>query len=330
MTMEANSKQEEILRVSHLKKYFPTPGGLLYAVDDVNFSIQQGETLGVVGESGCGKSTLGRTILRLHEPTAGQVYFQGEDILKLNKKQMKHKRKDMQIIFQDPYESLNPRMTVSQAIQAPLIIQGIYKASDRTGLEKKTLEMMDLVGLARRLVNSYPHELDGGRRQRIGIARALALSPKFIVCDEPVSALDVSIQAQILNLMQDLQDQLGLTYMFITHDLSVVKHLSNNIMVMYLGQMVERGTPKQLFDNPQHPYTKALLSAIPIPDPEKKMERIQLKGEITSPINVGVGCRFAKRCVFARPECSQTAPPLRETELGHIVACHLAEDVKEK
>ncbi len=325
MTMEANNKHEEILRVCHLKKYFPTPGGLLYAVDDINFSIAQGDTLGVVGESGCGKSTLGRAILRLHEPTAGEIYFQGEDILKLNKKQMKNKRKDMQIIFQDPYESLNPRMTVSQAIQAPLIIQGVYKASDHAGLEKKTLEMMDLVGLARRLVNSYPHELDGGRRQRIGIARALALNPKFIVCDEPVSALDVSIQAQILNLMQDLQDQLGLTYMFITHDLSVVKHLSTNIMVMYLGQMVELGTPKQLFANPQHPYTKALLSAIPIPDPEKKMERIQLKGEITSPINVGPGCRFAKRCVYARPECSQDSAPLREIDPGHFVACHLVE-----
>lgn len=305
----------------HLKKYFPTPNGLLYAVDDVNFSISKGETLGVVGESGCGKSTLGRCILRLIEPTDGEVIYQGENIVGCSKEKMKELRKELQIIFQDPYESLNPRMTVSQAIQAPLIIQKIYKASDRVGLEKKTHEMMDLVGLARRVANSYPHELDGGRRQRIGIARALALNPKFIVCDEPVSALDVSIQAQVLNLMQDLQQQLGLTYMFITHDLSVVKHLSSSIVVMYLGQMVEQGTPEQLFNDPRHPYTKALLSAIPIPDPEKKMERIQLNGELTSPINVGAGCRFAKRCLYAKPECSTQNPQLTEVEPGHFVSC---------
>ena len=314
-------KHEELLRIKHLKKYFPTPNGLLYAVDDVNFSISKGETLGVVGESGCGKSTLGRCILRLIEPTDGEVIYQGENIVGCSKEKMKELRKELQIIFQDPYESLNPRMTVSQAIQAPLIIQKIYKASDRVGLEKKTHEMMDLVGLARRVANSYPHELDGGRRQRIGIARALALNPKFIVCDEPVSALDVSIQAQVLNLMQDLQQQLGLTYMFITHDLSVVKHLSSSIVVMYLGQMVEQGTPEQLFNDPRHPYTKALLSAIPIPDPEKKMERIQLNGELTYPINVGAGCRFAKRCLYAKPECSTQNPQLTEVEPGHFVSC---------
>ena len=314
-------KHEELLRIKHLKKYFPTPNGLLYAVDDVNFSISKGETLGVVGESGCGKSTLGRCILRLIEPTDGEVIYQGENIVGCSKEKMKELRKELQIIFQDPYESLNRRMTVSQAIQAPLIIQKIYKASDRVGLEKKTHEMMDLVGLARRVANSYPHELDGGRRQRIGIARALALNPKFIVCDEPVSALDVSIQAQVLNLMQDLQQQLGLTYMFITHDLSVVKHLSSSIVVMYLGQMVEQGTPEQLFNDPRHPYTKALLSAIPIPDPEKKMERIQLNGELTSPINVGAGCRFAKRCLYAKPECSTQNPQLTEVEPGHFVSC---------
>ena len=314
-------KHEELLRIKHLKKYFPTPNGLLYAVDDVNFSISKGETLGVVGESGCGKSTLGRCILRLIEPTDGEVIYQGENIVGCSKEKMKELRKELQIIFQDPYESLNPRMTVSQAIQAPLIIQKIYKASDRVGLEKKTHYMMDLVGLARRVANSYPHELDGGRRQRIGIARALALNPKFIVCDEPVSALDVSIQAQVLNLMQDLQQQLGLTYMFITHDLSVVKHLSSSIVVMYLGQMVEQGTPEQLFNDPRHPYTKALLSAIPIPDPEKKMERIQLNGELTSPINVGAGCRFAKRCLYAKPECSTQNPQLTEVEPGHFVSC---------
>ena len=315
--------KEPLLQINHLKKYFPTPNGLLYAVDDVNFSIMEGETLGVVGESGCGKSTLGRAILRLHEPTSGEVYFRGENILNYNKKKMKELRKEMQIIFQDPYESLNPRMTVSQAIQAPLIIQGIYKASDHAALEKKTLEMMDLVGLARRVVNSYPHELDGGRRQRIGIARALALNPKFIVCDEPVSALDVSSQAQVLNLMQDLQEHRGLPYMGITHDLSVVRHLSTSIVVMYLGQMVEKGSPGQIFENPLHPYTKALLSAIPVPDPEKKMERIQLKGELTSPINVEPGCRFAKRCVYARPECRQKELELKEMEPGHFVSCML-------
>ena len=237
---------------------------------------------------------------------------------------MKELRSKMQIIFQDPYASLNPRMTVSQAIAAPLIIQGIYKPSEKEKIRKRVAEMMDVVGLAPRLVNSYPHELDGGRRQRIGIARALSVNPKFIVCDEPVSALDVSIQAQVLNLMQDLQAQMGLTYLFITHNLSVVKHLSNQILVMYLGQLVEKATPKQLFKNPVHPYTQALLSAIPIPDPDVKMERVALKGELTSPINVKPGCRFAKRCVYARPECSQCSPQMTEVEPGHIVACHLA------
>ena len=266
------NSREEILKVKHLKKYFNTPAGILSAVDDINFSIKKGETLGVVGESGCGKSTLGKSILRLEEPTSGDVYFNGKNVTKMDKRELKQIRKDMQIIFQDPYESLNPRMTVSQLIQAPMIIQGIYKKSQREEMNKKTLEIMEQVGLARRLVNTYPHELDGGRRQRIGIARALALQPKFIVCDEPVSALDVSIQAQILNLMQDLQESMELTYLFITHDLSVVKHLSTRIMVMYLGQMVEMGTPQQLFTNPLHPYTKALLSAIPVPDPDIKMQ----------------------------------------------------------
>lgn len=297
-------ENQELLRVNHLKKYFQTPGGTLSAVDDVTFGINRMETLGVVGESGCGKSTLGRCILRLHEPTAGEVIFENQNILECSKAEMKDLRSKMQIIFQDPYASLNPRMTVSQAIAAPLIIQGIYKASEKEKIQKRVAEMMDVVGLASRLVNSYPHELDGGRRQRIGIARALSLNPKFIVCDEPVSALDVSIQAQVLNLMQDLQAQMGLTYLFITHNLSVVKHLSNQILVMYLGQLVEKATPKQLFKNPVHPYTQALLSAIPIPDPDVKMERVALKGELTSPINVKPGCRFAKRCIYARPECS--------------------------
>ncbi len=318
-------EKKELLRVEHLKKYFPTSRGMLLAVDDISFRLNAGETLGVVGESGCGKSTLGRAILRLHEPTDGKVIFEGEDILKYDKKKMKQKRSDMQIIFQDPYSSLNPRMTVSQAIAAPLLIQGIFHANEKDKIQKKVDEMMDLVGLAKRFANSYPHELDGGRRQRIGIARALSLNPKFIVCDEPVSALDVSIQAQVLNLMQDLQDKLGLTYLFITHNLSVVKHLSNRIMVMYLGQMVELAEPKELFRDPRHPYTKALLSAIPIPDPDQKMEPVVLKGELTSPVNVPEGCRFAKRCVYARPDCETRKVNMKEVKPGHFVSCRLCE-----
>lgn len=317
------SEAKELLRVEHLKKYFSTPRGMLLAVDDISFSLKAGETLGVVGESGCGKSTLGRAILRLHEPTDGKVIFNGENILEYDKKKMKQTRSDMQIIFQDPYSSLNPRMTVSQSIAAPLIIQGIYQAKEKDKIQKRVDEMMELVGLAKRFANSYPHELDGGRRQRIGIARALSLNPKFIVCDEPVSALDVSIQAQVLNLMQDLQEKLGLTYLFITHNLSVVKHLSNRIMVMYLGQMVELAEPKALFANPMHPYTKALLSAIPTPDPDQKMDCVVLKGELTSPINVPEGCRFAKRCIYARPDCEMKKVEMREAEPGHFVACHL-------
>ena len=316
------SDKKILLETKSLKKYFHTPAGELHAVDDVNMQIMQGQTLGVVGESGCGKSTLGRTILRLSEPNSGQIFFDGKDILKCGRKDMQNLRTDMQIIFQDPYSSLNPRMTVSQAIEAPLVLQGIYKKNDREGLQKKVREMMDLVGLAYRFANSYPHELDGGRRQRIGIARALALNPEFVVCDEPVSALDVSIQAQVLNLMQDLQEQMGLTYLFITHDLSVVKHLSDDIVVMYLGQLVERAKPDELFEHPLHPYTQALLSAIPIPDPTIKMEREILNGELSSPINMGDGCRFAKRCPKATPECTR---PIREVEAspGHFVSCHL-------
>ena len=319
-------QKTEILRVEHLKKYFTTPKGTLHAVDDVNFSIRTGETLGVVGESGCGKSTMGRAILRLHEPTSGKVYFEGRDILGCNKKQLKDLRKDMQIIFQDPFASLNPRMTVSEAIIEPLLVQGIYKASERAAIPQRVEKIMNLVGLAKRLVNTYPHELDGGRRQRIGIARALAVNPKFIVCDEPVSALDVSIQAQILNLMQDLQEELNLTYMFITHDLSVVRHFSNDIVVMYLGQMVESAPAKALFKNPMHPYTKALLSAIPVPDPDFKMERIPLKGELTSPINPEPGCRFAKRCPYATEGCTNNEMTLKEMEPGHFVSCRMVQE----
>jgi len=314
-----------LLQVEHLKKYFQTKRGTLLAVDDLSFAIREGETLGVVGESGCGKSTLGRAILRLHEPTAGSVIYNGENILNFDKERMKKVRSDMQIIFQDPYSSLNPRMTVSQAIAAPLLIQGVYGPREKNALQRKIDEMMDLVGLAKRFANAYPHELDGGRRQRIGIARALSLNPKFIVCDEPVSALDVSIQAQVLNLMQDLQENLGLTYMFITHNLSVVKHLSNSIMVMYLGQMVELADSRTLFKEPSHPYTQALLSAIPVPDPDVKMQRVILKGEITSPINVPEGCRFAKRCAYARSDCETRKVNLTEISPGHFVACRLFE-----
>ncbi|GAB1486022.1 ATP-binding cassette domain-containing protein [Aminivibrio sp.] len=274
-----------------------------------------------MGESGCGMT--GRAILRLHELTSAKVFYNGENILLYDKNEMKKLRSSMQIIFQDPYSSLNPRMTVSQAIAAPLIIQGIFRPKEKDEIQKKVDEMMTLVGLAKRFANSYPHELDGGRRQRIGIARALSLDPKFIVCDEPVSALDVSIQAQILNLMQDLQEQLGLTYLFITHDLSVVKHLSDNILVMYLGQVVELADSKKLFKNPSHPYTKALLSAIPIPDPDLTMERILLSGEITSPINMPVGCRFAKRCSLMQPDCLTQKIDLKEIEPGHFVACNV-------
>lgn len=311
----------EQLVVKNLKKYFNTPGGKLHAVDNVSFSIRKGETLGVVGESGCGKSTMGRAILRLHEPTSGQVLFDGVDVTALKAAQMKAMRTQMQIIFQDPYSSLNPRMTVREAISEPLLIHKLYRRGQKEEMNRRVREIMDLVGLAERLINTYPHELDGGRRQRIGIARALAVNPKFIVCDEPVSALDVSIQAQVLNLMQDLQAQFGVTYLFITHDLSVVKHLSNEIVVMYLGEMVEKCRAEQLFTNPVHPYTQALLSAIPVPDPDYRSQRIPLKGELTSPIEPGVGCRFAKRCPYACEECACVPYRFVEIETDHFVSC---------
>jgi len=318
---------DELLKLVGLKKYFKTPAGDLHAVDDVNITILRQETLGVVGESGCGKSTLGRAVLRLHQPTAGEVYFEGENILKYNRRQMKELKKSMQIIFQDPFSSLNPRMTVGQLIANPMVIQKKISPRDKEGLQKKITEIMDIVGLAQRFQNSYPHELDGGRRQRIGIARALSLQPKFIVCDEPVSALDVSIQAQILNLMQDLQKDFGLTYMFITHDLSVVKHLCDKIVVMYLGNVVEQCPTKDIFKNPLHPYTQALLSAIPIPDPNASMERIILKGELSSPINPSPGCRFAVRCNYAKPECTGQDMKLVEVLPDHFVACVRAKEL---
>lgn len=314
---------EPLLKVEHLKKYFHTNHGTLHAVDDVSFTLNKGQTLGVVGESGCGKSTLGRTILRLHEPTDGKVFFDGKEITTLSKHEMKEIRRDMQIIFQDPFASLNPRMTVSETIAESLLIQKLYTRKQAVQLRKRVVELMDFVGLSSRLVNSYPHELDGGRRQRIGIARTLALDPKFIVCDEPVSALDVSIQAQILNLMQDLQDEFGLTYLFITHDLSVVKHLSNSIAVMYLGQVVEYAPSHALFEKPLHPYTQALLSAIPVPDPDYEVDRVLLHGELTSPVNPIPGCRFAKRCPYVSDACRKADIPLKEVEPGHFVACTL-------
>lgn len=312
-----------LLEVRNLKKYFNTPRGLLHAVDDVTFTLERGKTLGVVGESGCGKSTTGRSILRLLEPTSGEVLFEGQDITKLSKEEMRAKRKDMQIIFQDPYSSINPRKTVGQIIADPLEINKII--TDKKQMEKRVRELMEIVGLADRLYGTYPHELDGGRRQRIGIARALALEPKFIVCDEPVSALDVSIQAQILNLLNQLQKDMGLTYMFITHDLSVVNHFSDDIAVMYLGRLIEKAPAEELFANPTHPYTQALLSAIPIPQLHNRRERILLKGEITSPINPPKACRFAQRCPYARDRCRAEEPGLNEIKPGHFVSCFLTE-----
>lgn len=313
---------DNILEVKHLKKYFKTSRGMLHAVDDINFTLERGKTLGLVGESGCGKSTTGRVILRLLEPTDGEIIFEGNDISKLSKSEMRHMRKDMQIIFQDPFSSLDPKKTVSQIIAEPIIENKIIKG--KLAREERVLELMDTVGLAERYINTYPHELDGGRRQRIGIARALAMEPKLIICDEPVSALDVSIQAQILNLLKDLQKKLGLTYIFITHDLSVVNHFSDDIAVMYLGQIVEKAPAEELFDNPVHPYTQALLSAIPIPELGHQRQRVQLKGEITSPIEPPAECRFAKRCLMCNEEvCKKTVPQLIEISPNHFVACPL-------
>lgn len=314
---------EKILEVRNLKKYFSTRKGTLHAVDDVSFSIDKGKTLGIVGESGCGKSTTGRAILRIIEPTDGEIFFEGEDIGALTKDQMRKKRTDMQIIFQDPFSSLNPRKTVSETIAEPLKLHRLI--NDKNERMDRVMEIMEIVGLAERLVNSYPHELDGGRRQRIGIARALALNPKFIVCDEPVSALDVSIQAQILNLMDELQERMGLTYMFITHDLSVVNYFSDDIGVMYLGRLIEKAPSKELFAHPIHPYTQALLSAIPVPSIHNKRERMILKGEITSPVDPKPVCRFANRCPYASEKCQREEPPFKEVAPGHFVSCFLAE-----
>jgi len=315
---------ENLLEVKNLKKYFSTPRGMLHAVDNVTFNIEKGKTIGIVGESGCGKSTLGKTLMRLHQPTAGEVMFKGTDIASLPIKEFKKNfRSDIQMIFQDPYASLDPRMSVLQLIEEPIKVNN--KNLSKQEVEKKAKEMMDLVGLAKRLEMAYPHELDGGRRQRIGVARALSLNPDFIVCDEPVSALDVSIQAQILNLLQDLQRDRGLTYMFITHDMSVVKHISDDIAVMYLGQMIEKCPASEIFKNTIHPYSQALLSAIPIPNVHHKEERMILKGELTSPIDPKPCCRFAARCPYVTDKCLADEPELRELKPGHSVACHYAE-----
>lgn len=320
------AENNNILEVKNLKKYFKVGAGMLHAVDDVTFAIKEGTTLGVVGESGCGKSTLGRTILRLIEPTDGTIMFGGRDITKVGKSEMKKLRSDMQLIFQDPFSSLNPKMTVSQAIEEALILTGKYKDPDeRFG---KTLELMSTVGLDDRLANAYPHELDGGRRQRVGIARALAMDPEFIVCDEPVSALDVSIQAQILNLLRKLQKERNLTYIFITHDLSVVNYISDEILVMYLGRVIEKAETKELFARPVHPYTKALLSALPIPSLHNRRERILIKGEITSPINPKPCCRFAARCEYCSQECLEKEPPLVDIGNDHWVACFKAGEMQ--
>lgn len=311
-----------LLDVKGLTKFFHTPRGVLHAVDDVSFQIERGKTLGLVGESGCGKSTCGRSILRLIEPTSGEVDFEGRDIAKLSGNEMRKLRKEMQIIFQDPFSSINPRKTIAQTIAQPLML---HKICSKSEVSDRVLEIMDTVGLAPRLMNTYPHELDGGRRQRIGIARALAMDPKFIVCDEPVSALDVSIQAQILNSMKELQEKNGLTFLFITHDLSVVNHFSDDIAVMYLGRLIEKAPADELFANPTHPYTKALLSAIPIPDIDHKRQRILLKGEISSPIDPPKACRFANRCNFACERCFHEEPVLHNINEDHAVACVLTE-----
>ena len=306
-----------VIEVKRLKKYFATRRGMLHAVDDVNLSIYEGQTLGVVGESGCGKSTFGRTVIHLLERTEGYIYYRGKDISDVKGKDLRKVRENMQIIFQDPYSSLDPRKTIEETISEPLVVSKRY---DKQQIQYETEQLMELVGIDFRLCNAYPHELDGGRRQRVGIARALALNPQFIVCDEPVSALDVSVQAQVLNLLRKLQQEKGLTYMFVTHDLSVVRHISDNICVMYLGQVVELSPSKELFRQPLHPYTRALLSAIPSIDIHSTNKRELLRGEITSPINPKPGCRFAARCPYAKPVCEEPQR-LREAMPGHSVAC---------
>ncbi len=312
-----------LIETKNLKKYFDTPRGMLHAVDDVNLSIERGKTLGVVGESGCGKSTLGRALIHLHPSTGGSIFFEGEDVTQAKGKRLRQLREDMQFIFQDPFSSLNPRYTVEQTIMEPLTISRRYSKKDR---QTETERIMDMVGIDKRIRVAYPHELDGGRRQRVGIGRALALKPKLVVCDEPVSALDVSISAQVLNLLQDLQDEQGLTYVFVTHDMSVVRHISDDICVMYVGQVVEQCPAKELFEKPLHPYTKALLSAIPSTDIHRQKKRVILEGEIVSPVNPKPGCRFAARCGYAKPECAE-AQQSEDVLEGHSVLCWRAREI---
>ena len=314
-----------LVEIKHLKKYYNTPRGLLHAIDDVTMDIEKGKTIGIVGESGCGKSTLGKTLIRMEDATDGEVYFDGKEVTHMSQHEFKNMRMRMQMIFQDPYASLDPRMSVSQLIAEP--IQTYHLAKNKKELDEMVFQLMEEVGLAKRLANSYPLELDGGRRQRIGIARALSLNPEFIVCDEPVSALDVSIQAQILNLLMDLQEEKNLTYMFITHDMSVVKHISDDIAVMYLGQVVEKAEYQELFAKPLHPYSQALFSAIPVPSIHDRQKRIVLKGEITSPVNPKPCCRFAARCPYATDLCREQEPELRDMGNNHFVKCHRVEEL---
>ena len=319
-----------LLEVRNLKKYYSVKSGFLNkdrrsvkAVDGINLSVKQGEILGIVGESGCGKSTRGRSILRLIEPTSGEVIFEGTNICGLKKEEMRLKRREMQIVFQDPGASLNPRLTVGEIIGEPLEVFHICEGKEK---EERIYKLMDLVGINRAYINRFPHEFSGGQRQRLGIARALAVNPKLIICDEPVSALDVSIRAQVLNLIKELKDKLNLTYIFISHDLSVVHHICDRVAVMYLGRVVEIADKKQIYENPVHPYTKALLSAIPMPDPEVKRERIILQGDVPNPADPPSGCHFHKRCPYAKKECSETVPPFVTVEPGHQVLCWLAEE----
>ncbi len=324
------TEENVLVHVDHLVKHFPITRGIIiqkqvgavHAVDDVSFKIYKGETLGLVGESGCGKSTTGRTLLQLYRPTSGHVYFEGTDLVHLKGEDLRFMRRRMQMIFQDPYASLNPRMTVEEIIGEPLAVHGIIPGKE---IREKVKELLNLVGLSSRLVDRYPHEFSGGQRQRIGVARSLALTPSLIVCDEPISALDVSIQAQVINLLEDLQEKLGLTYLFIAHDLSMVRHISNRVAVMYLGIIVELSDRTELYRNPLHPYTQALLSAVPIPDPtiEEKRQRIILEGDVPSPVNPPSGCRFRTRCPLAATICAEEKPEFREVTPGHFVACHM-------
>ncbi len=320
---------EPILSARNIKKYFNVSGGTLKAVDGISFDIYKGETLGLVGESGCGKTTAGRTIIRLYEPTGGELFFEGQDIYKISRHNMKPVRRNFQMIFQDPYASLNPRMTVEEIIAEPLEIHGIYKSEKQR--RERVYELLQLVGLNEEHALRFPHEFSGGQRQRIGVARSLALNPKFIVCDEPISALDVSIQAQVVNLLKNLQNQMGLTYLFIAHDLSMVRYISDRVGVMYLGMMMELSKSEELYDHPIHPYTQALLSAIPIPDPEiqRSRRRIMLEGDVPSPIDPPPGCRFADRCFYAVDECRKVTPEFKEVRPEHFVACHRSGEILE-